>query len=111
MLEVKTCNDQVPYRSHIFGKKGPRLVLPGAVLIQETFQKLCLLNQIGIALTVCITPLVGKRCEGIEGFEKLGSRLFHQGKKFLFGNDLDERFRFQERLSLISDRFRQTEKD
>ena len=77
MLEVKTCNDQIPYRSHIFGKKGPCLVLPGAVLIHEAFQKLRLLNQIGIALTVGIVPFVGKRSEGIEGFKKLRSRLFH----------------------------------
>ena len=90
MLEIKTCNDQIPYRSHIFGKKRPCLVLPGSMLIQEAFQKICLLNQVGIALAVGIAPFIGKRSEAIESFKKLIPRFFHQRKKFFFRNDLDK---------------------
>ena len=88
MPDVKGGDDQIPDRSDIFGKKSPRLVLPGAVLIHEAFQQLRLLNQIGITLTVGVVFFIRKGSERIEGFEKLRTRLFHQRKKLFFGNDL-----------------------
>ena len=95
MLEIKTCDSQVSNRSHVLCEKGPRFVLSGAVFIQKAFQKIRLLNQIGIAFAVGIAPFIRKFGKRIERFEKLRSCFFHQGKKLLFRNDLDERFRFQ----------------
>jgi len=70
VLGIKCRFHEIANARDVLSKKRPSLVLPGSIFIHETFQKIRLLNEIGIKLSGDLVILVGQFAEGVESLEK-----------------------------------------
>ncbi len=87
VLDKKCGDHQIANAGDVFGKERPDFVLPRSIFVHETFQKLCLLNEIRIEFPGDLGIFVGQFAEGVKGFKKRRAAFLNQRQEFFFRNN------------------------